>query len=172
MKNKRLLFILIGLSFLIVMLFVGTPFEFLNVTIDRIATFSILILFLMLFIALFKEIRLVHNRAFKRILLFILTLVALPYFYIGIWTTLTTWSNDHPMWQDLSIYTNDKNEKVITQFIEISGSLHDQRSRRVITEYEQFRFSFNCDKKKLKGIWNEYDCRNGKTTIIDFDKKE
>ena len=76
------------------------------------------------------------------------------------------------MWQDLFIYTNDKNEKVVSQWRETSGSIYDYRDRKIIADYGQFRISFDCNTKKLKGIWTEYDTRNNKTTTINFDNEK
>lgn len=76
------------------------------------------------------------------------------------------------MWQDLFIYTNNKNEKVISQWRETSGSIYDYRDRKIIADYGQFRISFDCNAKKLKGVWTEYDTRNNTKTIINFDDKK
>lgn len=113
--NKKLILIFLGLTFLVTALFVGTPFEFLNVTVDTITTSVMIVLFLLLFIVLFRQIWRLDNKVFKRTAFGHLTIIAIPYFFIGIWTMLLTWSNYHPMWQDLFVYTNDKNEKVISQ---------------------------------------------------------
>ena len=170
--NKKLILIFIGLTFLTTALFVGTPFEFLNVTADTIATFTIMFLFLLLFIVLFRHIRRLDNKIFKWTTFGLLTIIAIPYFLIGIWTTLLSWSSYHPMWQDLFIYTNDKNEKVISEWRETSGSIYDYRDRKIIADYGQFRISLDCDAKKLKGVWNKYDTRNNKTTTVNFDNKK
>jgi hypothetical protein len=170
--NKKLILIFFGLTFLTIALFVGTPFEFLNVPADKIANSITMILFLLLFIILFRQIKQLDNKVFKWTTFGLLTIIAIPYFFIGIWTTLLTWSNYHPMWQDLFIYTNDKNEKVISQWRETSGSIYDYRDRKIIADYGQFRISFDCNVKKLKGVWTEYDTRNNTTTIINFNDKK
>lgn len=158
--------------FLTTSLFVGTPFEFLNVTADKIANSIIIILFLLLFILMFRQIFRLDNKIFKWTTFGLLTVIAIPYFFIGVWSMLLTWSNYYPMWQDLFIYTNEKNEKVISQWRETSGSIYDYRDRNIIADYGQLRISLDCNAKKLKGIWTEYDTRNNKTTIINFDNKK
>ena len=170
--NKKLILIFLGLTFLTTVIFVGTPFEFLNVTFDTIATSIIMFLFLLLFIILFRQIKRLDNKVFKWTTFGLLTIIAIPYFFICIWTILLTWSNYHPMWQDLFIYTNDKNEKIISQWRETSGSIYDYRDRKIIADFGQVRISYDCNAKKLKGVWTEYDTRNNKTTTINFDDKK
>lgn len=170
--NKKLILIFIGLTFLTTALFIGTPFEFLNITADTIATSILMVLFFLLFIILFRQIRLLENKIFKRITFGLLTIIAIPYFFIGIWTALLTCSNYHPMWQDQLIYKNNKNEKVISQWRETSGSIYDYRDRKIIADYGQFRISFDTNAKKLKGVWTEYNTRNKTKTIIKFNDKK
>ncbi len=170
--SKKLILIYLGLIFLSTLLFVGTPFEFLNVTADKIATFIIIILFLFLFIVLFIQIWRLGNNIFRLITFGLLTIIAIPYFFIGIWNLLLTWSNYHPMWQDLYIYTNDKNEKVISQWRETSGSIYDYRDRKIIADYGQFRISLNCNLKNLEGVWTEYNIGKKKEEVINFENIE
>lgn len=156
---------------MVIALFVGTPFEFLNVTADTISTFIIIVLFLLLFVILFRQIRRLNNKLFKWTTLGLLIIIAIPYFFIGIWTTLLTASNYHPMWQDVKVYTKDKDEKVISQWRETSGSIYDYRDRKIIADYGQFRISYDCNAKNLKGIWTEHNIKNQTTTTINFDDK-
>jgi len=166
--NKKLILIFIGLTFLTTALFVGTPFEFLNVTADTIATFIINLLFLLLFILLFRQIRRLDNKAFKWTTLGLLIVLAIPYLFIGLWTTLLVASNYHPMWQNVKVYTNDKDQKVISQWRETSGSIYDYRDRKILADFGEFRISFDCNAKNLKGIWTEYDIKKNTTTTINF----
>jgi len=167
--NRKLILIFIGLTFLTTALFVGTPFEFLNVTADTIATFIIMFLFLLLFILLFRQIRRLDNKAFKWTTLGLLIVLAIPYLFVGLWTTLLVASNYHPMWQNVKIYTNDKDQKVISQWRETSGSIYDYRDRKILADFGEFRISFDCNAKNLKGIWTEYDIKKNTTTTINFD---
>jgi hypothetical protein len=166
--NKKLILIFIGLTFLATALFVGTPFEFLNVTDDTIASFTIMSLFLLLFILLFRQIRRLDNKALKWTTIGLLIVLAIPYLFEGLWTTLLVASNYHPMWQDVTVYTNKKGEKVISQWRETSGSIYDYRDRKIIAD-EQFRISFDCNAKKLKGIWTKHNIDKNTTTTVDFD---
>ncbi|MCY1481087.1 hypothetical protein D3C87_68020 [compost metagenome] len=170
--NKKLALVFLGLFFLTTAFFFGTPFEFLNVTTDTIATSITIVLLLLLFIILFRQIRRLDNKIFKWTTFGLLTIIAIPYFFVGIWTMLLTWSNYHPMWQDLFIYKNDKNEKVISQWRETSGSIYDYRDRKIIADYGQFRISLECNAKKLNGVWAQYDIRKKTKRIINFDEQK
>ena len=167
--NRKLVLIFIGLTFLTTALFVGTPFEFLNVTADTIASCIIILLFLLLFILLFRQIRRLDNKAFKWTTLGLLIVLAIPYLFIGLWTTLLVASNYHPMWQNVKVYTNDKDQKVISQWRETSGSIYDYRDRKILADFGEFRISFDCNAKNLRGIWTEYDIKKNTTTPINFD---
>ena len=153
---KKIFLILIGLSFLTAALFVGTPFEFLNVVVYTIATYTTMLFILYLFILLFKQAIQLENKMFKWILFGLLTIVAIPYLAIGTWNLVLHSSYPPPMWQDVRLYTNDKNEKVIGQFRETSGSIHDFRDRKIIADFGQFRISLDCNVKKMKGNWIEH----------------
>ncbi|MFI2742746.1 hypothetical protein ACG2LH_08405 [Zhouia sp. PK063] len=111
-----------------------------------------------------------EHKILKWLGLGILTILFTPYLIIGFYTALLSWSNDHQMWKDSKIYTNSKNEKVISQWRETSGSIYDYRDRKIIAEFGQFRISYNHDIKNLKGIWTEYDIKKNKTTKIHFNK--
>ena len=151
---------------------VGTPFEFLNVTVCTIAFYLALLFFLCLFVLLFRQTRRIENKLFKGLSFGLLTIVAIPYFLIGLWNLLMFSSYPPPMWEDTIVYTNDKNEKVIGQFRETSGSIHDFRDRKVIADFGQIRISFDCNAKNLKGIWTKYDIKRNMITIKNFDDKE
>jgi hypothetical protein len=158
------------MAFLISALFVGTPFEFLNYTAETIATYVAIILFLLLFIFLFRRILQVKNSVAKWTAFGLLILIAVPYFFVGLRAALMPWSTRNPRWEDLYIYTNHKNEKVISQWRETSGSIYDYRDRNIIADYEKFRISLNCDVKKLSGTWTVFDTRDNTTSTINFDK--
>jgi hypothetical protein len=154
--NKHLLIILFGLTILVAVLYIGMPFEFLNPVTDTIATFIIMFLLIALFIYLLSQSLKLNKKVLKWTTLILLTAVAFPYFWICIWTTLITWPFCHPMWQDLSSLTNKKNEKVISQWRRTSGSIYDYRDRKIIFESKEFRISFDCNAKNLKGSWVEH----------------
>jgi len=161
----------LGLLFLTIALIVGTPFEFLNSTIDALATFLLMLLILVLFIFLFILARKIEKKQIKRIAVGLICILIIPYLWIGIWTIMITGGNGYPMWQDLSIYTNNDGKEVISQWRETSGSIYDYRDRRIIGDFGQFRISFDCDRSKLKGLWTEYNIGRHTTATINFDEE-
>ncbi|WP_147387894.1 hypothetical protein [Pelobium manganitolerans] len=167
--NRKLIFTFIGLTFLVTALFLGTPFEFLNAQTDMIATFAIMTLFSILFILLFRQIRRLEHRKTKYITMVLLISLAIPYLYIGVLTTLSMVSEHRPMWQDIKIYTNYKDEKIISQRIEVSGSLYEYRDRKIIADFGNFRISFNYNSENLNGIWKEHNIKKNTTVTVIFD---
>ena len=171
-KSSMFYLISIGLMFLLTLLFVDSPFEFLNVTAYKIANCVNMFLFLLLFILLFRQIRRLENKIAKRITSGLLFILAIPYFFIGLWTIFLVTSNNPPLWQDLIIYTNENNEKVISQWRRTSGSIYDYRDRKMIFEMGEFRISFDYNVEKLKGIWKKYNTEKKLTTTVNFDNKK
>jgi hypothetical protein len=168
--KKNLIVIFLGLLLLTTSLIVGTPFEFLNSAIDALATILIMLLVFTLFLFLLKLARRIEKKIIKRIAIVLICILAVPYSLLGIWTMLLT-SGNNPVWQDLSIYTNRNGEKVISEWRETSGSIYDYRDRKILCDFGQFRISFDCDRKKLKGLWTEYSIGDRTTTTVDFDKE-
>ena len=76
------------------------------------------------------------------------------------------------MWQDVTVYRNDKDQKVISQWRETSGSIYDYRDRKIIADFGEFRISFDCNAKNLKGIWTEHNLEKNITTTVNFDNKK
>ena len=171
MKNKLIL-IFCGIIFLIAALFVGTPFEFLNSAADSFANVSMILLILFLFIILYQQTKKLTNRILRRITYGLLVVLTIPYLLLAIWTLLLTASSYHPMWQDVSIYTNEKNEKVISQWRETSGSIYDYRDRKIISDFGQFRISLDCNIDNLKGTWTKYNIDNMTTEKVNFDDRK
>jgi hypothetical protein len=170
--KKNLMLIFFGLTFLTTALFIGTPFEFLNPTVDIVATLFIMLLILLLFIYIFRLTRHIDKKGIKWLTFGLTCLLAIPYLLIGIWTILLTASSYHPMWQDVSIYTNNNGAKVISQWRRTSGSIYDYRDRRILGDFGQFRISLDCNKKYLHGLWAEYNIEKNSTSTIDFDKNK
>lgn len=167
---KNIILIIIGFVFLIASLFIGNPFDFLNSTVDRISVFVLMVLILIIFIGLYRLIRKIENKAIRYVTYGLLSSIAIPYLIIGLWTMLLVTSSCYAMWQDVSVYTNEEGETVISQWRETSGSIYDFRDRKIITELGQLRISIDCDIKSLKGKWNQYLIEKDSTILVDFDK--
>lgn len=168
---KKVVQILIGFILLITFLFIGNPIGFTNSTMDRISVFLVMAIILIIFFGLYRLIKTIENKVLKKVSLGIMILLTIPYFLNGLWSMMLTTSNYYPMWQDVSIYTNEDDEKVISQWRETSGSIYDYRDRRVIAEIGQLRVSLNCDVENLSGKWKEYLVAKDTIIVVDFDKK-
>ncbi len=168
--NKNLLTIYSILVFLTVALIVGTTLEFLNPIADFIVTFALMLIIGVLFIFMLKRARRIQRKVIKRITIGIVCLLALPYSLTAIGIIMMTGGNYYPMWQDISIYTNNNGEKVISEWRETSGSIYDYRNRKIISDFGCFRISYNCDREKLKGIWTEYNIQNHTKNKVEFEK--
>ena len=170
--KKNLIIIFLGLSFLTTSLIVGTPFEFMNPTIDKLVTIFLLLLITALFVYLFVLALRLERKIIKRITIGLICILAIPYSLTALWTTMLTRGDYHPMWEDLSIYTNKDGEKVISEWRETSGSIYDYRYRKIIRDFGQFRISLEWNRKKMKGLWTEYIIYTKRTQIIDIEKEE
>jgi hypothetical protein len=168
---KNVIYIIIGIIFLIVAFVIGSPLEFLNPIADTIFTFTLIILFIALFILLYIRLKQVEKKNTKWILGGLLTLVAIPYLLTCLWTLMITGGNYHPMWQDISIYTNKDGNKVISEWRETSGSIYDYRDRKIFSDFGQFRISVDCNRRKLKGDWREYNIESRTAKTMNFEKE-
>lgn len=165
--NKKLILLLIVLIFLSTALFVGTPFEFLDRTADSIATITIMIFFILIFIWLFRQIRLLQNKIIRKTLSGLSILCAIFYLIIGF---IAFDSLSEPMWQDIFVNTNDHNEKVITQFKITEGCVDNYRDRKIIADYGKFRISFDIN-KNLNGVWTIQSVKDKTRMKLNFDNK-
>ena len=157
--NQKLILIYCTILILIVALFIGFPFEFFDINSDRIANIIAILVILFSFYKLIKLSKTLNGKVLKLTTRIILFIVFALYFLNGVWTVFFITSNYYPMWQDLEIYTNSSNEKVISEWRETSGSLYDYRYRKVYFENKILRLSIDYDKKKMNGEWNVYDVR-------------
>jgi len=169
--KKNLIIIFLGLSLLTTSLIVGTPFEFLNSTIDRLATIFLMFLIVALFVFLFRLAIRLEKKTTKIIAIGLISILGLLYSVIAIWTIELTRIDYHPMWKDVSIYTNNSGEKVISQIRETGGPFYDRRQRKIIGDFGQFRISFDYNRKKMKGIWREYIIDSKTTQTVDIEKE-
>jgi hypothetical protein len=169
--TKQLISISLGLVFLATWAFIGMPIEFLTTTSDTLADITLVVLFLFLFSLLFIQIKRLDRSTFKRVAFWVLGLLSVPYTYVGLSMILFASFAHRPIWQDIKIYTNNEGEKLISQRLEVSGSLHEHRDRKIIADYGTFRISFNCNAKNLTGTWTEYTIETNTTRIINFDNK-
>lgn len=164
--NRQLIKIIILLLILVLLLFVGSPVEFLNCTADRIATILFGLTIIFIFIRLFRLAKHMDKKILKWVSVGLIFIVAIPYLIIGIWTSMLITSN--PMWEDIAIYTNRTGDKLISQWRETSGSIYDYRTRKIIADFGQVRISYQIDDRKVKGMWVEKLLSKDSTFVVDL----
>lgn len=161
--------IITSLIFLIVFLFLGFPLEISNLLIYRIIVVLIAIVFSILFVKLFRLILKIKSKFPKLFFGFVTTIIAIIYILTGLWTLLIN-HNNSPVWEDIQIYTNRDGQKIISQFRETSGSIHDFRERLIFYEFgENSRISINWKKSLMSGIWKVHNTEKDTTYLINFD---
>ena len=164
--NKQIIIILL---MLIAFLFIGFPMEISSLVIDRIATIFIAILISILLVKLFLLILKLKSKSQKLFFSSTTILITIIYMLIGSWTILIN-HNNAPIWEDTHIYTNQNGQKIISQFRETSGSIHDFRERLVLYEFgNNNRISINWKKSRMTGIWDVYNKEKNTKYQIDFD---
>jgi len=169
---RNILLILIGFVFLILWLIVGYPFEINNLTIDRFLMVLVSGLLIGFIFVIYRLIKRLKNKIFKIVFLISLICISLIYSWIGLWTIMISYDNG-PIWEDVTIYKNKNNCKVISQFRETSGSIYDYRERLIFYEFSNNnRISIEWTKKRMHGIWNAKDLKNDSTYIENFDKNK
>ena len=169
--NKKATLVFCGIVSLLIALFLSSPLEILNATANRITTAITEIIIAFVFIKICMTSIKIESKALKILSLILIGIVALPYLYIGIFTTLLVTSNHYPMWEDITVYSNKEGEKVIDEFIELSGSIYDYRKRKVIKELgNEMRLSTDYSQKNMKGVWTVYDIKRDSSYTIDFTK--
>lgn len=165
---KNLLVLALGILFLIIGIVMGSPIEFREPITYVLGTFLGSLFLVALFAFLVMKSLQIRDRKVKRGFLSLIGIVAMPYLISFIWIIIITGGNYLPMWQDLSIYTNQKGEKVINEWRETSGSVYDYRTRKIIADFGQIRISYDCDKTKLDGVWTEYNLETRSKSIVHF----
>ena len=167
--NRQLYFIIIILTILIVGLFTGLPIEFLNTTLDRIATIILELVVIFSFLLLFRLVNGLIKKTIKWLTTGIICIVIIPYFFSGIMTTLLVTSSYYPTWQDVNTYTNRTGDKLISQWRETSGSIYDYRVRKIIAEFTNFRISYEINANEVHGMWVKKPVAKDTVIVVDLD---
>jgi hypothetical protein len=146
---------LTGLMILILGLIYCSPIEPVYQPEHRIITLIISAIVILIFYTSIRILYKEKNMFIRLIGLITLGLLGLAYFWIGVWSVpQAALSDKYPMWVDIEIYENKNNDKIIGQFMEISGSLHDYRNRKIIHEFNNgIRLSYTYPDNKINGIW-------------------
>lgn len=171
--KKDLAIILSIIALLIAGLLIGSPLEVLNPIPHRIITIIASVLVLTLFVYLYIVAMKLRRKATRRIAIVVISIVALPYFLIGLYTSLFVISSYYPMWEDVAVYTNAEGETVISQFRRTSGSIYDYRNRKVLRDFGNgYRISLDWAESKMCGKWLEHDIAKGTEKAVNFKKEK
>ena len=168
--NRRLIAIIIIITLLVLGLIFGSPIEFLNPIINRVATIILELTILLSMMQLFRLIRYIDKKPIKWVTGGLVCIIAIPYITDGIMTTILVTSSRYPMWEDIAVYTKADGEKVISQMRETSGSIYDYRSRKIFAQYEQIRISLEVNVDKMTGLWTEQLMGKDSVFTINLDK--
>lgn len=147
--------ILVGITILILGLNYGFPIEITSQPGHRIGVLILAFLIGITFYFLIKQGLKLKPLGLKIFGLVLTGMVLLLYLWIGIWNVIPAiFSDDYPMLEDISKYTNTKGETVNGQFMEISGSLHHYQNRKIIYDFKNgIRISYLYPNDKINGIW-------------------
>ena len=154
MKTK-IITILIGLTILVLGLNYGFPVEITFQPGHRIGVLILATIIGLTFYFLFQQSFKLKNPKLKITGLGLTGLISLPYLWIGLWTVpQALYSDKYPMLEDIAEYSNQNNERIVGQFIEISGSLHHNQNRKIIYDFENgIRISYLYPDEKIEGTW-------------------
>ena len=142
--QKQLSSILVIISVLAALLFIGFPIEFRDRTAERIARIAISIIIILIFYTLFYFSRKLNSKMLKTVLSIILSILALPYLLVFIYNLSTSFSTNYSRWEDIVVTNNEDGKWIVHQVRETSGSIYDYRYRRIFYENRSLRISINC----------------------------
>ena len=168
---RNIILIVLGLLFLTLWLIIGYPLEINNLGADRVVTILFSILIAVLIFLTFRLVNRLKRKVAKIAFLTFLISISTIYALNGLWTYLISYEKG-PVWEDRQIYTNQKGQKVISQFRETSGSIYDYRERLILRELsDKNRVSIEWTKKLMHGIWEVKDIKTDSVYNEDFDKE-
>jgi hypothetical protein len=168
---RNIILILLGFIFLVLWLIVGYPFEISNLKADRLLTLLISFLIAGLIFMIYRLVTRIKSKIIKIVFLILLIGISLIYSLNGLATCFVSYDKG-PVWENRQIYTNQKGQKVISQFRETSGSIYDYRERLIFYEFSNGnKVSVDWTKDRMHGIWKVKDIKKDSIYIENFDKK-
>lgn len=171
--NRDFAILLPILALLIAGLLIGSPLEVLNPIPHRIITIIAGVIVLVLFVYLYRVAMRLKRKNIKRIATVVISIVAVPYLLIGLYTSLFVLSSYYPMWEDVAVYTNAEGETVISQFRRTSGSIYDYRNRKVLKDFSNgYRISLDWTENKMRGKWIQHNIAKGTEEAVNFEKEK
>ena len=157
--------IFIGFAILVLGLIYGSLVEITFQPGHRIGVLILATIIGLILFFLFKQSIFFKKQGLKIAGLSLTGVILLPYLWIGLWTVpQAIYSDEYPMMEDVSEYKNKNGERIIGQFMEISGSLHHSQNRKVIYDFGNgIRISYLFPASKINGIWtyHRFEYNNG-----------
>ena len=153
--TKPLLKILTGVIVLIILIYIGVPFEFEDALLDSIfKVLSFGLVFFLLYL-LFKQVWKLGNEGLRIGGYILLGLFSLLFVLGALWNNIwITEKNERNTFYTLEVWTNKSGIKVLRQLRETSGSIYDYRDRLVIYEFDaNNRISINTNVDNYDGPW-------------------
>ena len=169
---KKTVILILGLSFLLLWLILGYPFEIKNLTLDRFITIIISVIIGVVILLLAQITIKLKVKVVKVTIMILIFCILICYSWIGLWTVLISFKHG-PIWEDTEIYTNVNGNKVISQFRETSGSMYDYRERLIIYEFpNKNRISIDWHIKWMRGIWKIHELKTGRIYDDNFSNQK
>jgi len=170
--DRRSIVTLLILTVLVLGLIFRLPIEFLNRSADRTATIFIALFILVTFIFLQRQAKYIGRKSIKIFFAIIVSILAVPYFFVGLFSVWFVTYKNYPMWEDVAIYSNSGDEKLISQWRETSGSIYDYQTRKIIKDFGSFRISYVINDRHIHGVWTEHLIKKDSTFSVDLDKEK
>lgn len=166
---KRIILILIGITFLALGLIYGSIVEITTQPAHRIGTILLTVLIIFSFYILINNCLKIPIKYLKYAFILLISLLMIPYLWIGLWSVpQAIITSNYPLWNDVSISTNKDNKVLIGQWIEISGSIHSMQTRKLIYDFKNgIRISYIYPENKINGQWTVHQIGFGKDTVIN-----
>jgi hypothetical protein len=153
--TKPLFKILTGVIVLIILIYIGVPFEIEDALLDSIfKVLSFGLVFFLLYL-LFKQVRKLGNEGLRIGGYVLLGLFSLLFLLGALWNDIwITEKNERNTFYTLEVWTNKSGIKILRQLRETSGSIYDYRDRLVIYEFDaNNRISINTNVDNYDGPW-------------------
>jgi hypothetical protein len=160
-----------GSIFLIALLNMESPLEIKDLTVDRWVMLLFYALSAGLIFFLFRAALKINKERLRYSFCIVLTLISFLYFWDGFGSLYIAHSNG-PVWEDIKIYTNQSGDKVISEFMEVCGSMYSFRERLIFHEFSNGnRISIAWSKDKMHGLWKVTDIKKDSVYFENFDSK-
>lgn len=156
--RTKIITILLGLTILLLGLNYGSPVEITFQPGHRIGVLIVAVVVGMTFFILFRQSLKLKKLGLKLTGIGLTGIILLPYLWIGLWTVpAALFSDEYPILKDTSEYTNQEGDRILGQFMELSGSLYHYQNRKILYDFENgIRISYLYPNEKINGTWTHH----------------